>query len=297
MQPTPPPATPAADAPADRPEGPLGPGHGTGSPPAASLDDALALMRDLRARCEWDRAQTHDSLRPYLVEEAHEVDDALRDGDDAALKSELGDLLLQVLFHSVVAEERGAFGLHDVAGGLIAKMRARHPHLYPPEGSDRPGERQGWEAMKAKQRRSLEEGLASGLPSLHRAHRLQDRAAGVGFDWPDVEGPAAKVAEELAEVRAELARGPLPKGAHGEPVYDARHAALEAELGDLLFSVVNLCRKAGVHASLALDRANAKFAARFAAVERLAAERGIDVPTAGLATLDTLWDEVKAAGA
>ena len=271
----------------------------TGQPPI-TLEDTLALMRDLRARCEWDRAQTHESLRPYLIEEAYEVDEAIehvaRDADasaDARLRDELGDLLLQVLFHSVVAEERGAFGLHDVAGALVTKMRARHPHLYPVDGAE-PGERQGWEAMKAKKRRAIDEGLPAGLPSLHRAHRLQDRASGVGFDWPDVEGPIAKVAEELDEVRAELARGPAPRGPQGEPAYDARHAELEGELGDLLFSVVNLCRKAGVHASLALDRANAKFATRFGAVERLAAERGIDVATAGLEQLDVLWDEVKA---
>ncbi|AHG90629.1 MazG family protein [Gemmatirosa kalamazoonensis] len=248
-----------------------------------TLEDTLALMRDLRRRCEWDRAQTHDSLRPYLIEEAHEVDDAIRSGDDAMLREELGDLLLQVLFHSVVAEERGAFDLHDVAHSLITKMRARHPHLYPPDGQE-PGERQSWESMKARKRRgSIEEGLPSGLPSLHRAHRLQDRAAGVGFDWPDVDGPAAKVEEELAEVRDEL---------HGGS--DATR--LEAEIGDLLFAVVNLARKAGVHASLALDKANAKFAARFSAIEKLAAERGIDVNSAGLTVLDQLWDEVKAAG-
>src|ERR687885_2662000 len=113
-----------------------------------TLEDTLALMRDLRRRCEWDRAQTHESLRPYLLEEAHEVDDAIRSGDDTLLREELGDLLLQVLFHSVVAEERGAFDLHDVAHSLITKMRARHPHLYPADG-DAPGERQAWEAMKA----------------------------------------------------------------------------------------------------------------------------------------------------
>ena len=249
-----------------------------------TLEDTLELMRDLRRRCEWDRAQTHDSLRPYLIEEAHEVDDAIRAGNDAMLREELGDLLLQVLFHSVVAEERGAFDLHDVARGLITKMRARHPHLYPPEGQE-PGERQSWEAMKAKKRRgSIEEGLPSGLPSLHRAHRLQDRAAGVGFDWPDADGPAQKVEEELAEVRHELATG-------------ADAARLEDEIGDLLFAVVNLARKAGVHASLALDKANAKFATRFSAIERLAAERGIDVNTAGLTVLDALWDEVKAGDA
>ena len=244
-----------------------------------SLDDTLALMRDLRARCDWDRAQTHDSLRPYLVEEAHEVDDALRLGDAALLREELGDLLLQVLFHSVIAEESGRFTFADVCAGLIAKMRARHPHLY----GD--GVKQSWEAMKAARRRSIADGLPAGLPALHRAHRLQDRAAGVGFDWPDATGPAEKVAEELDEVRRELpAAGVAPPP-----------AALEAELGDLLFAVVNLCRKSGVHASLALDKANAKFTGRFEAVERLAAARGIVVGDAGLAVLDGLWDEVKAA--
>src|SRR5215212_5495554 len=223
-----------------------------------TLEDTLALMRDLRARCDWDAAQTHESLRPYLIEEAHEVDDALRSGDDALLREELGDLLLQVLFHSVIAEERAAFDLHDVAAALIAKMRRRHPHLY--DG----GERQAWEHIKAKKRTSIAEGLPLDLPALHRAHRLQDRAAGVGFDWPDVDGPAAKV-----------------------------HAELESELGDLLFAVVNLCRKAGVHASLALDKANAKFARRFAEVEQLAAAGGLDVKTAGLEALDALLDDVK----
>jgi MazG family protein len=252
-----------------------------------TLEDALALMRDLRLRCEWDAAQTHDSLRPYLVEEAHEVDDALREGDDAKLREELGDLLLQVLFHSVVAEERGAFDAHGVAAALVTKMKARHPHLY----GD--GERQPWEVMKARKRASIAEGLPSGLPALHRAHRLQDRAAGVGFDWPDVEGPALKVEEELAEVREQLEREPIGRTPQGAPVHDARHAALEAELGDLLFAVVNLCRKAGVHASLALDRANDKFVRRFEGIEKLAAERGIEVNSAGLEVLDSLWDEVK----
>ena len=253
----------------------------------ATLEDTLALMRDLRARCEWDAAQTHESLRPYLVEEASELDDALREGDDQQIREELGDVLLQVLFHSVVAEERGAFDIGDVSAGLIAKMRARHPHLY---GS---GERQGWEKMKARTRRSIESGLATGLPALHRAHRLQDRAAGVGFDWPDVEGPAAKVDEEVREVRDQLHHAQAESADLGT-VPDTVRAKLEEELGDLLFAVVNLCRKAGVHAALALDKANAKFVRRFTAIERLAEERGIDVNGAGLEVLDGLWDEVKA---
>lgn len=246
----------------------------------STLEDALALMRDLRARCDWDRAQTHESLRPYLIEETHELDDALRDGDVDAMREELGDVLLQVLFHSVLAEEDGAFDAHDVAGGLIEKMKRRHPHLY---GG---GPKEPWETMKAKSRGSLTEGLPSGLPALHRAQRLQDRAAGVGFDWPDVEGPALKVDEELAEVREQLAR---PQDAHARD-------ALEDELGDLLFAVVNLCRRANVHAAVALDRANEKFVRRFEGMEQLAAERGVALATLDLAGLDALWNEVKRGG-
>jgi MazG family protein len=227
-----------------------------------SLEDTLSLMRDLRARCEWDAAQTHESLRPYLIEEAYEVDDAIRAGDDAKLREELGDLLLQILFHSVVAEERGAFDLYDVAESFLIKMRGRHPHLY----GD--GARQPWEQMKAKRRVSIVDGLPADLPALHRAFRLQDRAAGVGFDWPDVEGPLEKVDEELREVRDELEHAPLP-AVSGAPRYDERHERLEDEIGDLLFAVVNLARKA--------------------------AERGIKVGEASLADLDALWDEVKSA--
>lgn len=262
------------------------------SPARATLDEALAIMRDLRARDAWDRAQTHDSLRPYLGEEMHELDDAIRLGEDAAMRSELGDVLLQVLFHAIIAEERGAFDVKDVAGSLVAKMTKRHPWLY----GDAPA-REPWEQMKSKTRRSLAEGLPQGLPSLHRGLRLQERAAGVGFDWPDVQGPIAKVREELSEVEGEIAQHGATFDTHGVPSLDPQHAQLEGELGDLLFSVVNLCRKAGVHPSLALDKANAKFQARFEAVEKLAAERGIDVRTAGLEALDKLWDEVKNATA
>lgn len=253
-----------------------------------SLDDTLALMRDLRARCEWDAAQTHESLRPYLIEESHELDEAIRLEDDKQVREELGDVLLQVLFHSVLAEERGAFAFADVAEGLITKMRGRHPHLYGDAAKE------PWERMKSKDRKSIADGLPAGLPALHRSHRLQDRAAGVGFDWPDVEGPAVKVEEELGEVRAELRKSP-PRKPGAPPVLDERHYALEAELGDLLFAVVNLCRKAGVHSSIALDKANAKFERRFQQVERMAGERGIDVPHAGLDKLDALWDEAKRA--
>jgi len=253
-----------------------------------SLHDTLALMRDLRTRCEWDAAQTHESLRPYLIEEANELDDAIRLEDDDLMREELGDVLLQVLFHSVLAEERGAFDFASVAETLITKMRGRHPHLYGDAAKE------PWERMKSKQRKSIADGLPAALPALHRAHRLQDRAAGVGFDWPDVDGPAEKVAEELEEVRSELRKSATPKPG-APPSLDEPHYALEEELGDLLFAVVNLCRKAAVHGSIALDKANAKFERRFREIERLAKERGIDVAHAGPEKLDALWEEAKAA--
>jgi MazG family protein len=254
---------------------------------SSAFDDALKMMRDLRRRCDWDAAQTHDSLRPYLVEEAHELDEAIGGGNDDQIREELGDVLLQILFHSVIAEERGAFDAAAVARALISKMRARHPHLY--EG----GEKEPWERMKARKRREIGEGLPGTLPALHRAHRLQDRAAGIGFDWPDASGPAAKVEEELGEVRCHLADSANRTDGHGVPRYDHIHAALEDELGDLLFACVNLCRKSGVHAGLALDAANRKFERRFSEMERLAAERGLDMHAADLAALDALWDEAK----
>jgi len=277
-----------------------------------TLDDALVIMRDLRTRDAWDKAQTHHSLRPYLNEEMHELDDALLADDDAATCSELGDVLLQVLFHALIAEERGAFTIEDVSGSLVAKMVKRHPWLYPDgrgpgtcsgpmaDGSGQMADgvvddtkREPWEQMKSKTRKSLAEGLPQGLPSLHRAHRLQERAAGVGFDWPDADGPSQKVTEELAEVAEIIARDGHVFPTHGVPSGDPRHAALEGELGDLLFAVVNLCRKCGVHPALALDKANGKFQRRFEAIERLASARGLDVKTAGLAVLDGMWDEVK----
>ncbi len=245
-----------------------------------TLNDTVELMRDLRKRCDWDAAQTHESLRPYLIEESLELDEAIRDANSPLMREELGDVLLQVLFHSTIAEERGEFDVNDVARGLIAKMKARHPHLY----GD--GVKEPWEKMKSKKRESIADGLPTSLPALHRAHRLQDRAAGVGFDWADASGPAAKVKEELAEVRQHLAPGSATTASSDE---------LEGELGDLLFACVNLCRKVSVHASLALDKANSKFEKRFREIERISRERGLDLHSAGLDALDAIWDEVKSA--
>ena len=243
----------------------------------SALGRAVAMVRDLRARCPWDRAQTRESLRPYLVEEVLELDHALAEGGADQVREELSDLLLHLAFQLVIAEERGEFTADQVAADLEGKMRRRHPHLFDL------GDAEPWERIKRRERggRTLA-GIIPTLPSLLMAYRLQERAASMGFDWPDVEGPIAKVREELAEVETELAGAPSTE-------------RLTDEIGDLLFAVVNLARKAGVDPGGALDAANRKFRDRFESVERLAAERGIDVGTAGLEVLDELWDEVKRA--
>jgi nucleoside triphosphate diphosphatase len=243
----------------------------------SALGRAVAMVRDLRARCPWDRVQTRETLRPYLVEEVLELDHALGEGELGPIRSELSDLLLHLAFQLVIAEERNEFSSAEVADDLEAKMRRRHPHLFDL------GDAEPWERIKRRERggRTLA-GVVPTLPALLMAFRLQERAASVGFDWPDVDGPIAKVREEIEEIEGELSAG-------------ASAERLKDEVGDLLFAVVNLARKSGVDPSGALDGANRKFRDRFDRVERLAAERGIDVGTAGLEALDELWEEVKAA--
>jgi len=248
-------------------------------PGPGELDRALALVRFLREKCSWDQAQTPETLIPHLLEEAHEVVDAIREGSAAALEAELGDLLLNLAFQVVLAEEKGDFAAPDVYRRLEEKMVRRHPHLF---GG---AERQDWEALKAAERRSGQSvlsGLAKGLDPLTKAHRIQERVAGVGFDWDDYRGAWDKVAEELAEVREAMESGD--------------RTGIDEERGDLLFAVVNLTRLAGAHSTTALDRANQKFHRRFERLEALARERGIRLEEAGLAVLDGLWDEIKADG-
>ena len=236
----------------------------------------LDLLRDLRRRCDWDRAQTRETLRPYLREEVAELDEALAADDEERIAAELGDLLLHLCFQLVIAEERRSFSFADVVDTLTRKMRARHPHLF--AGQPKPE----WERLKAEERRRQRGAdgepvgqlghLPPGLPELERAFRYQERAAAVGFDWDDVAGPLAKLEEEVRETRER------PR----------------AEIGDVLFAAVNVARKAGVHPSVALREATEKFARRFRALERTAAERGVELGRADLAALDRLWDEVKA---
>jgi nucleoside triphosphate diphosphatase len=257
----------------------------------AIFDDLLELVRRLLSEdgCPWDRAQTPASLLPYLMEEAYEVREAVLAGDDAELAGELGDLALHVAFQSVLAERRGAFDSAEVFRRILEKMVRRHPHVF---GEAADGERVEfepiqWEELKRRERSAagvpgrLLEGIPRALPALLKAQRLQERAASVGFDWPAVTGALAKLGEELAELSDELARSPV------DP------SALQEEIGDLLFAAVNVSRKAGLAAENALERANAKFRRRFERVEALAAQRGLDVATAGLVALDVLWEEVK----
>lgn len=238
--------------------------------------DILTLVKDLRRRCDFDRALTLDSLRPYLREELAEFEEALDGGDEARIAAELGDLFLHCAFQLVLAEERGSFDLADVSRRLVAKMKARHPHLY--AGGAKPD----WEKHKAEERARVarERGepvsvlghLPPGLPELERAHRFQERAAAVGFDWPDVTGPLEKLEEEVREARV-------------HPV---------EEIGDVLFAAVNVARKAGIHPSTALRQATEKFTRRFRALEQLAEHRRVELGRADLSALDALWDDVKA---
>jgi nucleoside triphosphate diphosphatase len=242
-----------------------------------ALGRALALVRDLRARCPWDKAQTPETLRPYLVEEALELDQAIAGGDRTELRGELGDVLLHLAFQIVIAEEREWFDAESVTRGLEEKMWRRHPHLF--GGGAAP---QSWERGKREAGGGATgtlAGLPPALPALLKAYRLQERAAGVGFDWPDAAGPTAKVREEIDELDREAKQG--------------NRDGMQDEVGDLLFAVVNLSRKLGIDPRAALEGANAKFTRRFEGVERLAGERGIDLGEAGLEVLDGLWDEVK----
>jgi MazG family protein len=252
----------------------------------STLGRIVDLVRDLRRRCPWDAAQTPATLRPYFVEEAMELDHAIGLGDPDGIREELGDVLLHVAFQIVLAEEEGRFGAEDLTHSVEGKMWRRHPHLFSETGTPSPrnADRPSWEHAKRDEASggggSLLDGIPPGLPALLAAYRLQERAAGVGFDWPDATGPLLKVQEETRELESELADGGDP-----DRVVD--------EIGDLLFAVVNLARKLGCDPRAALEHANGKFTDRFRKIETVAAERGIDFHTAGLEMLDTLWEEVK----
>ena len=242
----------------------------------ARLCAVMARLRDPERGCPWDVEQDFASIAPYTIEEAYEVADACTRGDMAALRDELGDLLLQVVFHSRIAEERDAFTFDDVADAISDKMVRRHPHVFGAAARETGHEQ--WESIKAEERSGATDtsalaGVALALPAAMRAEKLQKRAARTGFDWPDATGARAKVIEEIAEVDAAV-----------DPAHQAE------EIGDLLFAVVNWARKLGVDPEAALRSANAKFERRFRAMEDPA---GAQFATLSLDEQELLWQQVK----
>lgn len=249
----------------------------------------MAKLRDPEQGCPWDREQTFKSIAPYTVEEAYEVADAIERGDLAHLREELGDLLLQVVYHARMAEEQGLFVFEDVAREIGDKLTARHPHVFgDADIRDAAHQTRDWEAQKAGERAKASvagvlDGIPAGMPALTRAEKLQKRAARVGFDWTELPPVFAKVREELAELEHEIASG-------------SPRERLEDELGDVLFAAANMARKLGVDPEQALRSTNRKFERRFRHMESRLKERGLVPENVSLEEMDSYWDEAKRAG-
>jgi tetrapyrrole methylase family protein/MazG family protein len=248
------------------------------------FDELVAIMTRLRSGCPWDRKQSHDSLKPYLIEEAYELLEAIEAGDDSAMREELGDLLLQIVFHAELGRERGAFDISDVVSGISKKMVHRHPHVFGDKTYETAEEVVGqWEERKkeeGKKRESILEGIPREMPSLLRAHRLQSRASKVGFDWQRIEDVIAKLNEELHEFHEALRKKSQDE--------------VENELGDIFFALVNLSRFVGVNPEDALRKTISKFVKRFRHIEMRAAEEGRELRDMSLEEMDALWNEAKA---
>jgi tetrapyrrole methylase family protein/MazG family protein len=248
------------------------------------LVDIMAMLRS-PAGCPWDRAQDSTSLKPYLLEEAYEVLEAIEEGTPHKLKDELGDLLFQVIFHAQLARERGEFDVYDILAGTIAKMTRRHPHVFGTAAASTPKEAlQNWEEIKREEKAadhetSVLDGVPRQLPSLLRAQRLQDKAARVGFDWPEVEQVWRKLSEELQELRAAMARN--------------NRTEIAAELGDVLFVLVNLARWLEINPDEALHQTSQKFIRRFQFIERELSRQGKTPKQSTLAQMDALWEQAK----
>jgi len=255
--------------------------------PLARLIEIMARLRDPAGGCPWDQAQTFATIAPYTVEEAYEVADAIERGDLGDLKEELGDLLLQVVFHSRMAEEQGVFDFSDVAATISDKMIRRHPHVFGDHNyDDQAAQTAGWEALKAEERKAKAKGgvlddVPAGLPALTRAVKLTKRAARVGFDWPSTREVLDKLREEIAELEVEIEAGDRAKA--------------REELGDLLFVCANLARKLDVEPEDALRATNAKFSRRFAFIETALAADGRTPDQSDLAEMDAFWNDAKAA--
>jgi MazG family protein len=254
---------------------------------SAQLARLRAIMHRLRAPggCPWDAEQTHESLIPNLIEETHETVDTIRRGDHEHLKEELGDLLLQVVFHSELAEEAGRFNLDDVARGISDKLVRRHPHVFAQsDAATSDAVLQQWDAIKRAEKGDEEQpylhGVGKGLPALLRAAKLQKKASKTGFDWPDERGVLDKIREEIGELEAALMSGD--------------EAAIHDELGDVMFSVVNLARFRKTDPEVLMAAANAKFEQRFAAMERALQQQGIGLADATPDQMERAWQDAKA---
>ena len=243
-------------------------------------------MDRLRAECPWNRAQTVDSLRPMTVEEVYELSDAVMKKNEEELKKELGDVMLHIVFYSKIAEEQGKYDVADVLEKVCDKMVFRHPHVFcDVKADDAETVSQNWEMMKTKEKggnKRVLSGIPDAMPSVLKAHSMQDKARGVGFDWEKKEDVWAKVKEEMGEFEAELRKG------------DADHS--EEELGDFLFAVINAARLYGINPDTALNRACDKFRRRFTYLEEQTLRKGRSLHDMTLAEMDAIWDEGKAKG-
>lgn len=269
------------------------------------LLDIMARLRDPQRGCPWDLQQNFKTIAPYTVEEAYEVADAIEREELASLRDELGDLLFQVVFHSQLAREQGAFNFDDVVNAICDKMERRHPHVFGDASIDTADEQTvAWEEQKRRERAQKNAGsehasvlddVPVALPALTRANKLGKRAAQVGFEWSDVHGAIDKLDEEIAEFKAEVRQHVcLQADAEAQSKHASRqHERLAAELGDVLFCVVNVCRYLKIDPELALKRTNANFERRFRYVEQGLAARGKTPQQASLEEMDRLWDEGK----
>jgi len=268
-----------------------------------TIDDLLSILRRLLAPdgCPWDRAQTHESLRRNMIEEAYEAVDAIDSGLSARIKDELGDVLLQVTLHAAMAERDGEFTFTDVADTISRKLISRHTHVFGKDGADSADAVISvWDRNKMieKGHTSFSQTLMdvpSGLPALMRADKLQKRAARAGFDWPDAQGALAKVTEELIEIEEALSEnGKTPYSKLSPEKEPSVYEQVEGETGDFLFAAVNYARLLGIDPEVALNRSNQKFIRRFSEVETLASRKGKALKTMSLEEMDQLWDAVKA---
>ena len=246
-----------------------------------ALDRLLTIMNELREKCPWDKKQTMETLRHLTIEETYELGDAILDNNLEEVKKELGDLLLHIVFYAKIGSETGAFDIADVANEICEKLIHRHPHIYGDVKVENEEEvKQNWEKLKLKEgKKSVLEGVPKGLPALVKASRIQDKVAGVGFDWEEPKQVFLKVQEELAELQEEIQAGDTDK--------------IEAEFGDVLFSMINYARFLKVNPENALERTNKKFIGRFQYLEKKAKELGKSLEDMTLAEMDIFWEEAK----